>query len=167
MPHSLVVDDDPNTRSSMAELVAREGFTVATAGSLAEARARLAERVPDVLLLDLVLPDGSGMDLFPELEMATEVVLITGHASLETSIEALRLRAADYLVKPISIERLKAILSRVIRPAELKQEIATLRGELRSLGHFGSLLGASTAMQAVYDQIGRVAPTAATVLIIG
>ena len=146
MPHVLVVDDDLNTRSGMAELVTREGFTTASAGSLAEARERLAERAPDVLLLDLMLPDGSGMELFADLETATEVVLITGHASLETSIEALRLRAADYLVKPINIERLKTILSRVVRPADLKREIASLRGELRSLGHFGSLLGTSAAM---------------------
>ena len=167
MPHALVVDDDPNTLSGMVELVAREGFSTAGALSLQAARERLSERMPDVVLLDLMLPDGSGMALIPDLEGATEVVLITGHASLESSIEALRLRAADYLVKPVNIERLKAILSRVARPAELKQEIASLRGELRSLGHFGSLLGASPAMQGVYDQISRVAPTVATVLIIG
>jgi DNA-binding NtrC family response regulator len=169
MPHVLIVDDDANTLSGLAELVAREGFTTATAASLEEARQCLAERRPDVVLLDLVLPDGSGMDLFPDVEgfAATEIVLITGHASIESSVQALRLRAADYLIKPINIKQLRAILSRVPRPADLKNEIDTLRGELRRLGHFGRLLGASDAMQTVYDQIARVAPTAATVLIIG
>src|SRR5690349_16290136 len=100
MPHALVVDDDTHTLSGLAELVAREGFTVAAAATLQEARARVAERHPDVVLLDLLLPDGTGMDLFDDVKSraVTEVVLITGHASLESSIEALRLGAADYLI---------------------------------------------------------------------
>ena len=169
MPHALIVDDDANTLSGLAELVAREGFTTATAASLEDARQRLMERRPDVLLLDLVLPDGSGIELFSDVDSltATEVVLITGHASVDSSVQALRLGAADYLVKPVNIKQLKAILSRVARPTDLKNEIASLRGELRRLGHFGRLLGTSEAMQRVYDQVARVAPTAATVLIIG
>ncbi|HVK53988.1 MAG TPA: sigma-54 dependent transcriptional regulator [Burkholderiales bacterium] len=169
MPHALVVDDDINALSGLAELVAREGFTVSTASTLQEARERMAERRSDVVLLDILLPDGSGMDLFQDVESraTTEVVLITGHASIESSIEALRLGAADYLIKPVNIKQLRAILSRVARPADLKVEIGVLRGELRSLGRFGRLLGASPAMQKVYDQIERVAPTAATVFITG
>lgn len=169
MPHALVVDDDTNTLSGLAELVAREGFTVAAAATLREARERVAERHPDVVLLDLLLPDGTGMDLFDDVKSraVTEVVLITGHATLESSIEALRLGAADYLIKPVNIKQLKAILSRVARPADLKTEIKALREELRGLGRFGRLLGAAPAMQYVYDQIQRVAPTAATVLITG
>jgi len=129
----------------------------------------MIERRPDVVLLDLQLPDGNGMDLFEDMKSpaTTEVVLITGHASLESSIDALRLGAADYLIKPVNIRQLKGILSRVARPADLKTEIGTLRDELRRLGRFGRLLGSSTAMQSVYDQIARVAPTAATVLITG
>ncbi|MES2354771.1 MAG: sigma-54 dependent transcriptional regulator [Pseudomonadota bacterium] len=169
MPHALLVDDDTNTLNGLAELVAREGFTVATASTLQEARGQMAQRRPDVVLLDLLLPDGSGMDLFQDVESraTTEVVLITGHASIESSIEALRLGAADYLLKPVNIKQLNAILSRVARPADLKAEIGALRGELRSLGRFGRLLGGSATMQKVYDQIERVAPTAATVFITG
>ncbi len=149
--------------------MAREGFSVATAGTLEEARKRMAERRPDVVLLDLQLPDGSGMDLFEDVKSraTTEVILITGHASIESSIEALRMGAADYLIKPVNIRHLKAVLSRVARPADLKSEIGLLRDELRQLGRFGRLLGSSVAMQRVYDQIARVAPTAATVLITG
>jgi DNA-binding NtrC family response regulator len=169
MPNALLVDDDTNAVTSLAELVAREGFTVATASTLREAREKMAERRPDVVLLDILLPDGNGMDLFQDVESraTTEVVLVTGHASIESSIEALRLGATDYLIKPVNIKQLKAILSRVARPADLKAEIGALRGELRGLGRFGRLLGASAAMQKVYDQIERVAPTAATVFITG
>ena len=169
MPHALVVDDDTNTLSVLASLVSREGFTTATAASLQEARNRMSEQRPDVVLLDLVLPDGDGMDLFRDVESrdATEIVLITGHASVETSIQALRLGAADYLLKPVNVKQLKSILSRVSRPTDLKKEIGALRDELRSLGRFGRLLGTSEAMQKIYDQIERVAPTAVTVCITG
>ncbi|MGH8579983.1 MAG: sigma-54-dependent transcriptional regulator [Gammaproteobacteria bacterium] len=168
MSHALIVDDDVDSLTGLAELVGREGFTADTAGTLGEARQKMIERRPDVVLLDLELPDGSGMELFQDIESgSTEVVLITGHASLRTSVEALRLGAADYLIKPVDVKQLKNILSRVARPADLKEEIHKLRGELRSLGHFGLLVGASPAMQKVYDQIARVGPTAATVLIIG
>jgi DNA-binding NtrC family response regulator len=169
MPHALLVDDDINTLSGLAGLVNREGFTTATAATLQEARERMLEQRPDVVLLDLILPDGDGMDLFQDVESrdATEVVLITGHASVETSIQALRWGATDYLLKPVNVKQLKAILSRVSRPTDLKKEIGALRDELRSLGRFGRLLGTSDAMQKVYDQIERVAPTAVTVLITG
>jgi len=130
MPHALLVDDDVETLAGLQELVAREGFTVATASSLKAARENMALQRPDVVLLDLVLPDGDGMDLFQDVESraTTEVVMITGHASIETSIEALRLGAADYLIKPVNIKQLKAILSRVARPTDLKKEISALRG---------------------------------------
>ena len=169
MFHALIVDDDLDSLTALAVLVNREGFTTDTASTLQEAREKMAQRRPDVVLLDLVLPDGNGMDLFQDIESrsVTEVVLITGHASLETSVEALRLGAADYLIKPVNVKQLQSILSRVARPADLKAEINKLRGDLRSLGHFGRLIGASAAMQKVYDQIARVAPTPATVLITG
>jgi DNA-binding NtrC family response regulator len=106
MPHALLVDDDADTLASLEELIAREGFTVATASSLNAAREQMILQRPDVVLLDLVLPDGDGMDLFQDVESraTTEVVMITGHASIETSIEALRLGAADYLIKPVNIK---------------------------------------------------------------
>lgn len=169
MPHALIVDDDVDALAGLDELVAREGFTTATAANLKQARERMALQRPDVVLLDLMLPDGDGMELFQDVESraTTEVILITGHASIETSIEALRLGAADYLIKPVNIKQIKAILSRVARPTDLKKEISVLRGELRSLGRFGRLLGASPTIQKVYDQIERVAPTVATVLITG
>jgi DNA-binding NtrC family response regulator len=167
MPLALIVDDDPIACEALAELVAQQKFSTITAGSLAEAREALTKS-PDVILLDLVLPDGNGMDLVGEVANAnTEVILITGHASIQTSIEALRRGVTDYLIKPVDLEQLRGVLSRVARPAVLKTEVNSLRNELRSLGRFGRLVGSSPGMQKLYDEIGRVAPTGATVLITG
>lgn len=169
MPHVLIVDDDSNTRDALVEITRAEGFTSAVAGSVRDAQLQIACQRPDLVLIDLRLPDGNGMDLFQDIETrpATQVVLITGHASVETAIEALRLGATDYLTKPLNFRRLKTILSRVPRVSDLKCEIHALRTELRRLGHFGQMLGASPAMQKLYNHITRVAPTEASVLLLG
>jgi len=169
MSHALVVDDDSDSAETMAMLIAAEGFTVATAGTLREARRQMALQEPDIVLLDLMLPDGSGMELFSDAKVLpnTEVVLITGHASLETSIQALRLGAADYLVKPLHLKQLQGVLSRVTKPSALKAEADDLERALETEGHFGELWGKSAAMRRVYQQILRVAGTAVTVFITG
>lgn len=169
MPHVLLVDDDPEALEWLTEFVKSEGFTVAKAGSLRAARINLARMRPDVLFADLQLPDGEGIELISDLEPleATEFVLVTGHATVESAVNALRLGATDYLTKPVDIERLRSILRRVPGPAELREEIGELRQELRGLGRFGHILGNSPAMQKLYDQLGRVAPTSATVMLIG
>jgi two-component system, NtrC family, response regulator AtoC len=169
MPHVLIVDDDANTREALAALAQSEGFTTAAAASIAEARIQLVRQRPDVMLMDLRLPDGSGMDLFKDLEdrSSIETILITGHASVESAVEALRMGASDYLTKPVNVQRLKAVLARVPKSGELRAEIGALRDELRRLGRFGRLVGRSASMQEVYDKIARVAPTEATVLLVG
>ena len=169
MPHLLLVDDDPEALEWLSELAKGEGFTVAQADSLRAARIHMSRLQPDVMLTDLQLPDGQGVELVNDLEAreSTEVVMITGHASVESAVQALRLGATDYLVKPVDVERLRAILKRVPRTGELRAEIGELRDELRKLGRYGHLLGSSTPMQKLYDQVGRVAPTSATVLLVG
>jgi two-component system response regulator AtoC len=169
MAEALLVDDDASFQAALAELVRAEGFSVDTAASLGEARAFLGEHTPDLALVDLKLPDGSGLELLREIDSSvpTEIVLITGHATVDSAVEALRSGASDYLTKPVDIPRLKSVLANVVRRRELREEIESLRGTLRSLGHFGPLIGASPAMQAVYDMIARVAPTDATVLVQG
>jgi DNA-binding NtrC family response regulator len=169
MSHALIVEDDADAAQMMAALVASDNFTVATAHNLGDARRQLALQPPDIVLLDLQLPDGNGMSLFddPELLSQSEVVLITGHASLDTSIQALRLGAADYLVKPVSPKQLHGILSRVMRPSALKAELATMSAKWKDTGTFGHLWGRSLPMQRVYEQISRVAGTAVTVFITG
>ena len=168
MPHALLVDDDANFVLGLAEVVGREGFTTKAAHTLKEARAELAKGVPDVVLVDLHLPDGSGLDLFKDLEgAAAEVVLITAQASVDTAVESMRKGASDYLVKPVDLARVRGVLANVTRTRELKEQIGSLRGELRKLGRFGPLIGASPAMQRVYDMVAKVAPTEATVLLQG
>ncbi|MBI1849491.1 MAG: sigma-54-dependent Fis family transcriptional regulator [Planctomycetes bacterium] len=169
MPYALVVEDDPSSLKGLLELLQNEGFTTGSADSLQAAREQLAARIPDVVLIDLNLPDGNGMALLENLEEAsgTDVILITGHASVDTAVEALRIGVRDYLTKPVDVSRLKAILANVARTRELVEEIGSLRGELRKLGRFGTLIGASPAMQRVYDVVSRVGPTEASVLIVG
>ncbi len=169
MSHVLIVEDNVDSAEMMAALVATENFTVAVANSLRDARRQLTLHPPDVVLLDLQLPDGSGIELFDDAKLLenSEVVLITGHASLETSIQAFRLGAADYLIKPVTMKQLQSILSRVMRPAALKVELATLNEEWERTGRFGHLWGRSLPMRRVYEQISRVAATAVAVFITG
>ncbi|HKA28318.1 MAG TPA: sigma-54 dependent transcriptional regulator [Candidatus Binatia bacterium] len=170
MPDALLVDDDPNQLRGLCELVEREGFATRMATTVAEAQALLNESLPDVVLTDLVLPDGSGLDLLKALQeepSKTQVVLVTGNATVESAVDALRLGVTDYLTKPIDLPRLKTVLANVARTLEYTGEIGVLRDELRKLGRFGPMIGASGTIQQVYDLISKVAPTEATVLVTG
>ena len=157
MPHALIVDDDPTSRSALADLIARDGFTTSLAASLAEARAHF-DPVPDLVLVDLVLPDGSGMELLSEPTIAeqSDIVLITGHGSVESSVNAMRLGAVDYLTKPLDSQKLQGILTRVSQPSSSPPRPG-----------FGRLIGSSPPMQKLFAAMARIAPTDATVLIIG
>jgi DNA-binding NtrC family response regulator len=169
MGHALIVEDDADSARMMATLIGSHGFSASTAPSLRDARAQLAASQPDLLLLDLQLPDGNGMSLLDErlLVANSEVVLMTGHASLETSIQALRYGAADYLVKPVSGRQLQGVLSRVMRPSVLQARVQDFNDDLMRTGCFGALVGQSTAMKRIYEQIARVAATSVTVFITG
>ena len=169
MGHALIVEDDADAAQMMAALVATEGFSAATARSLHEARRQMALQQPDLVLLDLRLPDGSGMSLLDEQDLIgnSEVVLMTGHATLETSIQALRYGAADYLIKPVSARQLHSILTRVMRPSVLRAEVDSLNENLQRTGRFGHLVGKSEPMNQVYQQIARVAGTSVTVFVTG
>jgi DNA-binding NtrC family response regulator len=168
-PTALIVEDDANFRDSLEMLVRREDFATRTAGSLAEARAKLAGGPVDVLLMDLTLPDGDGLAWAREEPGAagSEVIVITGSSSVESAVSALRSGALDYLTKPIDRARLSTSLVNVARTRALKREVGSLQGELRDLGRFGRLVGRSKAMLEIYDLISRVAPTDAAVLITG
>ncbi|HYX22560.1 MAG TPA: sigma-54 dependent transcriptional regulator [Thermoanaerobaculia bacterium] len=170
MPHALAVDDDPNFLSALAELIEGQGFTTNTACTLRDARAQVSHRTPDVALVDLYLPDGSGIDLLKDLELgaATEVVLMTGHADVESAVQALRLGASDYLTKPLDIGRLKSILANVasVQPSAPGAQAAPA-AEPQEVGRLGLLLGASPPMQSLYEMLNRVAPTDASVFLVG
>jgi DNA-binding NtrC family response regulator len=164
MAHALIVDDNANLRRSLAELVAGCGFSVSEAGDLRDARMQLDWHRPEVVLIDLRLPDGSGLELLGSLEQGggTAAVVVTGHASVETAVDALRQGAADYLIKPVNIERLRTLLAGVARDAKQASDAAG-----RGIPAGGRMLGRSAPMKLLHRQIARVAPTEATVLLVG
>jgi len=165
----LIIEDDANLRAALVALVSREGAVVHDASTLEEARSRLAETSPDAVLVDLTLPDGSGLDLLgePGASGAPEYIVVTGDAAAETAVQALKRGALDYLTKPVDRARLRSVLANVERTRVLKDEVVGLRGQLREFGRFGRLIGRSEAMQKVYELIERVAPTDAGVLVTG
>ena len=165
---ALLVDDDSDFLESLRALVAREGFECITASSLREARNWLKESEFDAVLVDLDLPDGHGLELLRERDGSGEdFVVITGHASLDSAVEALREGATDYLTKPFDRARLRAVLGAVSRNRALRSEVRGLRRDLLAAGRFGPMVGRSEAMQGVYQLIERVAPASVTVLITG
>jgi len=149
--------------------VEQEGFDPLAAGTLKKARSLLQKHRPDVVLLDVELPDGSGLDLLDELEGHPEadVVIVSGAVSVDEAVYAMHEGAVDVLGKPVDTARLRKFLAGARRAARLRREIADLRGELKSLGRFGRLVGKSPAAEHVYDLISKVAPTSATVLVVG
>ncbi|WP_217618026.1 sigma-54 dependent transcriptional regulator [Achromobacter sp. GbtcB20] len=164
MPHLLIVDDDDAIRETLAEIGRESGFSVALAASVKDALIQLERQAPDLVLTDVRLPGGSGMDIFKNVAVhSAEVVVMTGHGTVDNAVQALRLGATDYLVKPICMERLEEILKRIMTNSG---------GEMPGTpfeepGRFGKLYGKSERMQTLYRQIGRVAPTTVTTLLIG
>lgn len=169
MPRAFVVDDDQDTRDALAERLAGDGFDVVVADCVDTASRTISEQQFDLVFLDLELPDGDGLQLFELLKRnsVAEIVFITGHGTLRTAVEVFRSGAADYLTKPLDLERLDHIVRNVLRRLAMAGQITALRGELRRLGRFGALVGASAPMQKVYDLVEQVAPTDATVLLMG
>lgn len=167
----LIVDDDSDGARALEQLVRARGWEVRSVFSLAEARRTLetGER-PDMMLLDLNLPDGSGLDLLSAdraLCQRCRVVLVTAHASIASAIEALRLGAVDYLIKPLDADRLGVLLARHNkrnRTAVVPAEAAVPQA---GAARFGPLIGATACMAELYRSIARVAPSDASVLITG
>ena len=169
MPHALLVDDNERTLEALSQLVRSEGFSVSMAPTVEGARFELSKQKPDVVLVDLNLPDGSGMSLLDAIDgiAAPAVLLITGHASVDTAIEALRRGVTDYLTKPVDIKRLRGILGDIAKTSSLPSEISDLQTEQSKSGRFGKIVGQSAAIQRACELIARIAPTSASVLISG
>jgi two-component system nitrogen regulation response regulator GlnG len=122
MPKLLVVDDEPIICHSFRRVFASRGVEVVTAGTVAEGWRRFEAERPDVAVLDLQLPDGSGLDLFRRIaaeDPRRPVVMITAHGTTDTAIEAMKNGAFDYLLKPLDLERITAILDRAFEAARL------------------------------------------------
>jgi DNA-binding NtrC family response regulator len=166
----LVVDDEPTEREGLARLVGQWGYEVETAGSGEEALSLIESQHPAVVLTDLVLPEMDGLTLLQKLKETGRppiVLLVTGHGSVETAVEAMRHGAFDYLTKPVDATRLQVLLEKSIEQESLSREVNFLRHQLRQKGSFGQLVGQSKGMQEVYRWIELAATSTAPVLIYG
>jgi len=166
----LLVDDDAVFRQVTAGELRRLGFEVATAASGGEAVQKVSEAEPDVVLLDLRLPDMGGLEVLKALRErspATEVVMLTGHGSIDTAIDSIRAGAFDYVVKPCPIGELEVRVHRAIERRALRKRASLLERGLTPADPGASFIGESPRFRQVLQLVDRVAPGDSTVLITG
>jgi len=163
----LLVDDDPSILDSLGRFLERRGFEVLPESSGAAAIRTCQARRPEVVILDLRLPDAEGLSVLRSLrEMNASVVLLTGHGDIETAVEAIRLGAEDFLTKPVALEHLAAVVSRIGDRARILRENERLRQSW--MGHGGpEALGVSPGMTELARQVELVAASDRTVLLEG
>ena len=167
-PHILVVDDEPDIRALVSEILEDEGFDVESAdGARAAREARRAQR-PDLILLDIWMPDTDGISLLKEWadggQLDCPVVMMSGHGTVETAVEATRLGAYDFIEKPLSMAKLLLAVRHGLEAHQLKQENLGLR---RDLDAVNEPVGRSQAMQNLREQAKRIAQHDTPVLLIG
>ena len=168
--HVLVVDDDLDVAQAIARLAQQSGHRSTVAGSVDEALGRLGEIPFDVVLTDLLMPGRDGLDLLQSVRAEhpeTPVVIITGQATIETAMEAIKGGAYDYLAKPVHFEILSALLRRAIEKKRMAEEVRHLQQEIRQRITVDEIVGSSPQMVAVYTTLQRVAPSRSSVLILG
>ena len=166
----LIVDDEASLRDFLSIVFEEEGSRVETAATLADAHAALQKREPDLVLCDLMLPDGSGLDLLREIKAQTPsvpVVMITAHTSTKSAVDALKAGAHDYIAKPFDIDELKIIVRKAVERKELEDENLHLRSALEERHTFANIIGKSSKMQEIFGIVQRIARTTSTVLISG
>jgi two-component system nitrogen regulation response regulator GlnG len=170
MPTLLVVDDEPSILHAFRRAFQDEHLTLITTGSATEAIVLVRERRPDVVILDVELPEMSGLDVFRQIhqqDARLPVIFITGRGTTETAIEATKLGALDYLFKPLELDALRELVERAIRIGNCMRDvpIAVAGAIEESAGDV--LVGRCQAMKQVYLAVGRVAPQDVVVLIQG
>jgi two-component system, NtrC family, nitrogen regulation response regulator GlnG len=166
MPRLLVIDDEPSVRYSFRRVFEPDGIEVLGAATAAEGLEQARTDEPDVIVLDLQLPDGNGLDVFRELKRIDSrrpVVFITAHGTTEAAIEAMKEGAFDYLVKPVDLDRLSGLLGRAFDAARLMKVPAILPTDQPA----DRIVGTSTVMQEMCKAIGRLAGQDVNVLILG
>jgi DNA-binding NtrC family response regulator len=157
----LAVDDDPLSLDLVRDALGSMGLRILTASTGAEARVVLAEERPQIVLLDLMLPDVSGLELLEEITQSapgTDVILLTGHYTPESAVEAVRKGASDYLTKPVKIAALRARIKELVDDAQRRFEAARLETELLQANRFQGMVGRSPQMLELFALIRRVAP---------
>jgi DNA-binding NtrC family response regulator len=167
----MVVDDDTASRNGLASLLERWGYKSQTAGDAQAALKACEQLPPDAMVLDLIMPGMTGIELVQALGERVQqmaVIFLTGQATIDSAVQAIKLGAYDYLAKPLEANRLRAALEKGLRQVELAREANALRQRLESpLGSYGSLIGKSPPMRQLYQNISRVAATDAPVLVSG
>jgi DNA-binding NtrC family response regulator len=169
MNRVLVVDDEDGVRESL-RLLLEDEYEVATVGSVDEALCSLDEGPADVVLLDLVMPGGSGLDLLRQLAERGDgppVVMVSATRAIPAAVEAMKLGAVDFVTKPFEVEGLRLKVRQILQHRQLEQEVVRLRDEIAERSRLGRLIGRSEAMRAVYRTVERVAASRANVLITG
>src|SRR5499425_1241413 len=165
----LVVDDEPAARYALRRALESK-YRIAEADSAEAARDAVPAEKPDLILLDVVLP---GMDGLAFLKLIRSegrqipVLMVSALDAAKTAVEALRLGAADYLVKGFELEELRQRVANLLRLGSLEQENESLRRRVASEGQFGQMIGRSAAMRKTFEMADRVAPTDSTVLVLG
>jgi DNA-binding NtrC family response regulator len=164
----LVVDDEPEIRRLVQEILQDEHYAVTTAADAAGARTAYKQQPPDLVLLDIWMPDTDGISLLKEWREAegyhAPVIMISGHGNVETAVEAIRLGAQDFIEKPLSTGKLLVTIERVLEAERLRRENARLRQRVEPAA---VLVGKSQAMQAWRTQLERVAAHETWALITG
>ncbi|HEV2112017.1 MAG TPA: sigma-54 dependent transcriptional regulator [Gammaproteobacteria bacterium] len=162
----LVVDDEADIRGMVQEILTEEGYEVRVAGNAAEARAARAQGDPDLMLLDIWMPDMDGISLLREWTrdgaLAFPVVMMSGHGTVETAVEATRLGAVDFVEKPLSLAKLLRTVEQAVESGRENRAKHGLRGR-----PLLEPVGKSRQMQALRDQLRRLAPHEAAVMLVG
>jgi DNA-binding NtrC family response regulator len=166
----LVVDDDRAVRSALTVNLTKHGMHVTVAGTPDEALESLRNTPFDLVLTDVRMPGGTGLDLLGHVRKSwpdTPVVVMTGYGSVEDAVAAMKAGATDYIIKPISKDELLVIIERALEQRSLRAELILLRQAIDRRFGFENLIGTTPAMVALYEEIAAVADTSATVLLQG
>jgi DNA-binding NtrC family response regulator len=168
--HILVIDDEPEIREGLEDLLKSEGYAVDLATNGAEGERRLGARSYDLVLLDLMMPDKSGMDVLREMRASdteTPVFMITAYGSVEGAVQALKLGANDFFPKPWDNDKLLIEIDRMIAGQRLSQENTQLKRALKQRYNFPNIIGKSERMLRLLDLVEQVAPSRSTILVTG
>ncbi|HKK49357.1 MAG TPA: sigma-54 dependent transcriptional regulator, partial [Alkalispirochaeta sp.] len=166
----LIVDDEKNIRSGLGRALEMDGYRALLAGDGQEALDTMQEEEIDLVIADLKMPRVSGEELLRRVVdqyPTVPVIILTGHGTIETAVQAMRDGAYDFLTKPVSLERLSLLAQRALSTRELVLQHRQLQQELDSQRHASAIIGKSSEMQRLMDVVRQVAPTKASVLITG
>ncbi len=170
MKSILVVDDEPKITKLIGSMLEEEGYSVSRCESLEQAKRHLKAEIFDLIISDVRLPDGSGIELLKHARGAfpqTQVLMITAYGTVNQAVEAMRLGAFDYLQKPFEMSALARLVHRALEEANLKQELEVLRSEAQHHRPHRRLDGQSDAIEQVRGLVDKVAPLPITVLLQG